>query len=819
MGCIASALSNRGRFSSTLLVLALSAGSSEVFAQRGDSRVVKSETAVASEGTKRSAEGSPLRKSCGGECAGTHVNGSEVTPVPSVVASPEDTTYSVHHRLGADLDGAGPQDISCFFIYNPALPGAQDDIVLFDNGLTPEPLRTDILGTTPTVIESDTASPGGRRTIIVETQAPSGRDLFPPGFEAGGLPLTDACFSIGLDDPLSWANSDIVHGAEIEFLINGVTSLGPLDASFFFVNPWNGVTTITLPGGAGRGYNGVRLTLNIEKSITIPNDNCRGQFQITDGITEFSTIGANTDGPEEPGNCNFFLYPNIGSDIWYRYRATCTGNLTIDLCGSSYDTKFAVYDQCLNCPIDPGALACNDDFCGQRSYAVVPVVQDQCLTIRVGGYQGLQGDGSLILSCDVAPPPSGACCSLGGSCVGTMTETECQLQQGSWTEGMSCPSFNCPVTPPINDYCDDCIRVLTNQPFEGRSTAATGTDITPSCSDNDFKDVWHCWTADCTGQVSVTTCGSDLDFDTTLAVFSSCGGAMISCDDDSCQAQNSISQSMITFEAVSGTTYYFRVAGYNGDSGQYTLTVEPCKNACCRDDGLCALSAAAQCLAAGATPLGDGTTCRGDADDDGIDDACEQCPQASIVFASPEDGTIDARQPHSKESVVPRQGIGAPAALGVSRESIVVRLDPPVANVGNCFSLCETIPDGPTGPNDIQTATYVGGGVYELVLKHAIAPGKVTTIEYLGDGSFVEYTSHAADVDGDGTANSVDVQRHITCCLRNLCQAPFGQYSCDTDRSTRVTPADLLYVVDLLVGSGEFDEWVNTVIPENTVCP
>lgn len=814
MGRIARSCSLRG-----WCALILLAAVGPAYGQRELQRVEKFTESAVAQYPKQSADGSPLRRGCGLECGLTHVDGTVLEAQSSVVAAPTDTTYSVHHRVGADLDGQGPQEISCFFIFNPTLPGAQDDVVTFDSLVNPEPLRTDLLGTVPTVVESDEAAPNGRRTIVVQTSAPAGHDLFSAGFESGGVALTDACFSIGLDDPLTWAGTDIVHSALLEFLIDGQTVLGPLDAMFFFQNPWNGVTTITLPGGAGLGYNGVRLTLNVEKSIDIVNDGCRGQIEITDGDTPFSTIGATTDGPVEPGICQYFFYSDVGSDIWFRYRATCTGDLTVDLCDSEYDTKFAVYDQCLNCPVDPGASVCNDDFCGGRSYAVMPVVQDQCVTIRVGGYLGLQGEGTLRLSCDVAPPPSGACCAASGVCIGTFSQEQCQLQQGTWTQGASCPGFSCPITPPTNDECVNAIRVVTGQAYVGRTTAATGTDVTPMCGQNDFKDVWHYWTADCTGEVSVTTCGSDLDFDTTLAAFTQCGGTAFRCDDDGCPLPNSLGHSKIVFNAVGGQTYYLRVAGHLGDTGQYSLTVEPCKNGCCVSTGACTLRSAASCLTIPeARPLGDGTRCLGDSDADGVDDACETCPNATIGFASPASGTVDARQPSTRQAATPRHGIGAPGGGGVRRESIVIVLDPPLADATGCFSLCETGVDI-SGPNDIQSVTYNGSGVYEMVLAHAIAPGRVTKIEYLGDGSSVEYTSHPANVDAGPAANGADVEEHIDCCLTGLCTPMWGNYSCDIDRSLAVTPADLIFLVDLLIGTQQWDQWNNTNLPSPAACP
>lgn len=782
---------------------------------------------------------------CGIDCELLHVSGEVYEPPDSAVASPVGTTYSVHHRVGADLDGNGPLPIACFFI--PTIPGAPDDVVNFDG--FPEEIRTDLFGTIPTVTESDTALPTGRRAITILTQSPTGTDLFPPGFSQGGVPLTDACFSIGGDrdkpvDPLTWVGSDTVFSAFIDFLIDEVPiTEQPFDALSFFSDPWDGVVTITLPNGAGNGINGVRLSLVTEKSVVVANDNCRDRLDAFDGDTVFSTIGATTDGPDEPTACHFFSYSDIGSDIWYRYTATCTGNLTVDLCDSNYDTKVAVYDSptCLasrDCPVQSPPLDCNDDFlgCGIHSLATVPVVTGQCVTIRIGGYLGFQGSGTMTLSCSVIPPPSGACCD-DGTCVGTLTEVDCLNRNGAWFQGGTCPGFTCPISPPPNDLCADCIRVETGVAYHGRTRAATGTDVTIGCVFNDRFDVWHCWTADCTGRVSITTCGSS--FDTSLAVYNQCGGTQLACNDDGCPPV----QSKVTLDVVEGATYTIRVAGFNSAVGDYTLLVKDCKNACCLS-GVCGLRTASVCEAVGGSPLGPGSfcgvcvggsnnggecfdaldcpsggVCDYDLDDNGIDDICEPCPSTTIAGAAPASGTVDARQPNPYTSSLPRQGIGSPGGAGSLRESIIIVLNPREPDAEECFQLCETSVDPILGANDITGVTYHGAGIYELVLDHAIPAGGVTTIEYQGDGSYVEYIAHPANVDGGPFADALDVKEHVDCCLLGLCTPAWGNYSCDINRSLLVTPADTLGVIDLLIGGPVWDAWNGDPLPNRGSCP
>ena len=79
-----------------------------------------------------------------------------------------------------------------------------------------------------------------------------------------------------------------------------------------------------------------------------------------------------------------------------RCGAGCTGQATVSLCASAYDTRLAVYDAAGECP---GALiACNDDFCALKSELVFPTTEGGLYLVRVGGFNG-SGTGSLAINC------------------------------------------------------------------------------------------------------------------------------------------------------------------------------------------------------------------------------------------------------------------------------------------------------------------------------------------------------------------------------------------------------------------------------------
>ena len=134
--------------------------------------------------------------------------------------------------------------------------------------------------------------------------------------------------------------------------------------------------------------------------IVIENDDCADATEINEvADLAFSTVDATFDGP---GGCQ------TTANVWYCYTATQSGKAVISLCGSSYDTKLAVYEGC-SCP--PGTLVeCNDDACGVQSEIEIPgVVAGNIYMIEVGGYSTNTGTGVLNITvvpdCEYECPP------------------------------------------------------------------------------------------------------------------------------------------------------------------------------------------------------------------------------------------------------------------------------------------------------------------------------------------------------------------------------------------------------------------------------
>jgi M6 family metalloprotease-like protein len=125
-------------------------------------------------------------------------------------------------------------------------------------------------------------------------------------------------------------------------------------------------------------------------------------------------------------------------------------------------------------------------------------------------------------------------------------------------------------------YKDDCehaacLEGWTNPASaEGYNKSASDTDVS-TCGLNDSNDLWFQYTPEQTGPVTISLCNSD--FNTTLAVFDSCNGTQLACNDDfDCNGDGILEpQSQVTLAMNAGTTYWIRLAGSNMATGRFVL--------------------------------------------------------------------------------------------------------------------------------------------------------------------------------------------------------------------------------------------------------
>jgi len=141
-------------------------------------------------------------------------------------------------------------------------------------------------------------------------------------------------------------------------------------------------------------------------------------------------------------------------------------------------------------------------------------------------------------------------------------------------------------TPPANDLCTSP-TLVSNGSFSFDSTFATNSDfdLPTSCNEGNGvlanNDVWFLYIPTCTGNLTVSTCGT-AGFDTRLAAYSgSCPptGALIACSDNTSGCPSGTSSMLLS--VTQNSPVYIRVGGATGGgSGSIALSCTPVQAPC-----------------------------------------------------------------------------------------------------------------------------------------------------------------------------------------------------------------------------------------------
>ncbi len=184
-----------------------------------------------------------------------------------------------------------------------------------------------------------------------------------------------------------------------------------------------------------------------------------------------------------------------------------------------------------------------------------------------------------------------------------------------------------------------------------------------------------------------------------------------------------------------------------------------------------------------------------------------RCPVGTVTWLDPPDGILDARRPSTPQNAQAIQGI----------QSLLVGA-PPGAQRADCWTFCES----EAGGNAIASVVNNGDGTVTINLAKPLTAGAVTRITYtddVGGRSTGAWTFHPGNTNGDSVANELDVAA-LAAELRGGGGLPPGLFRRDINRSGRLTPADLLENVDLLLGTGAFSPWMSTPKPlASGTCP
>ena len=176
------------------------------------------------------------------------------------------------------------------------------------------------------------------------------------------------------------------------------------------------------------------ITSSRMAGASVIGDNVSDPFVVTalPFIGSGSTVVLTDDYDE---SCPFPL--NGAPDAVYRYTPATGQIISIDLCGSSFDTKVYVYEN----TVTPGSpYACNDDYCGpayvQSYISSLPVDAGIQYFIVVDGYGTFSGNYTIDIATDEA-------CVWSGCAPGALPEGEsCATGTDVTNGGCSTPSEN-----------------------------------------------------------------------------------------------------------------------------------------------------------------------------------------------------------------------------------------------------------------------------------------------------------------------------------------------------------------------------------------
>jgi hypothetical protein len=280
------------------------------------------------------------------------------------------------------------------------------------------------------------------------------------------------------------------------------------------------------------GFNGragsILLTLAFAPPPIPPvNDSFTNRLTLTGSSVSITTT--NTAATLEPGE-PLHADKTGGASVWWTWTAPTNGTVTLTTTNSDFDTLLAVYTGDSISNLVP--VAGNDDYFSLQSGLNFIATAGRAYQFAVDGFKGAMG--SLFLSLELAP--------------------------------------SSPIPPPPNDaFANRTVLSGKNVRTTGSSIGATKEAGEPKHAGNSGgSSVWWTWTAQTSGEVTLTTTNSD--FDTVLAVYSGSSVStlsLVTSDDDS----GTDGTSSLTFTAGMGEVYQIAVDGFGGAFGSIALSL------------------------------------------------------------------------------------------------------------------------------------------------------------------------------------------------------------------------------------------------------
>lgn len=138
---------------------------------------------------------------------------------------------------------------------------------------------------------------------------------------------------------------------------------------------------------------------------------------------------------------------------------------------------------------------------------------------------------------------------------------------------IDCADLDCDAATPCSAVCvDGSIGSLVGSDVARGSSAGEDTDYSITCSRLPAGiDVARSWVAPTTGRYTFTTVGSD--YDTVMAVYR--GDCPRPRDQLACNDDTSGLLSSVTVDVAAGATYAIVISGFDGETGNWRLNIEP----------------------------------------------------------------------------------------------------------------------------------------------------------------------------------------------------------------------------------------------------
>jgi len=280
-------------------------------------------------------------------------------------------------------------------------------------------------------------------------------------------------------------------------------------------------------------------SFELHHQFTPISDNCSKSFYLSQSLPTAVKSSTNSAVAATGPTCSTVDVTSPG--VWFKVVGT-GGMMTASMDGAAdYDTKLTVY--CADCGPSPACIAANDDINGQLNQASEVEWCSNSGTVYnvlVHGYGIATGNFTLSVSSTPA----------------------------------SCFAYNCPVA---NTSCSSPVPIEDEGTTILADNSNAGTNTSTTLCGGVNNDVWFDYTAKCDGQVVIDTCQPQGSLaDTVLALYDSCGGTELSCNDNSIQGDCNGERSAIFYDADPGQQLTIMAANYGAaeETGSFPLRVQ-----------------------------------------------------------------------------------------------------------------------------------------------------------------------------------------------------------------------------------------------------